>query len=78
MKCRQHELTVDQQLELISRAENISSSYELAKFLTEASKKMDLDNEKIYEALLNATQEISSEHEYGRVMKIIYSHRKDR
>lgn len=74
----QHELTVDQQLELISRAENISSSYELAKFLTEASKKMDLDNEKIYEALLNATQEISSEHEYGRVMKIIYSHRKDR
>ncbi len=74
----QQELTVDQQLKLISKAENISSNYELAKFLMEASQKMDLDNDEIYEALVNATQEISSEYEYGKVMKVIYAHRKDR
>jgi hypothetical protein len=39
---------------------------------------MDLDNDKIYEALVNATQDISSEYEYGKVMKVIYTHRKDR
>lgn len=74
----QRELSVDQQLKLIAKAQNISSNYELAQFLTEASQKMDLDNDKVYEALLHATQEISSEYEYGKVMKVIYSHRKDR
>lgn len=74
----QEELTVEQQLELIYKAENISSNYELAQFLTKASQKMDLSNELIYDALISATQEISSEYEYGKVMKAIYSHRKDR
>jgi len=74
----QEELTVEQQLELISKTENISSNYELAQFLTKASQKMDLSNELIYDALIGATQEISSEYEYGKVMKAIYSHRKDR
>ncbi|MDM8158317.1 hypothetical protein QUH73_00680 [Labilibaculum sp. K2S] len=74
----QEELSVEQQLQLISKAENISSNYELAQFLTRASQKMDLSNEKVYDALINATQEISSEYEYGKVMKAIYSHRKDR
>ena len=72
------ELSIDQQLSWIEKARNISSNYELAKFLMEASQKMDLDNDKIYEALVNATQDISSEYEYGKVMKVIYAHRKDR
>lgn len=70
------ELTETQQLELISKAENISSNYELANFLIQASQKMDLENEKIRQALINATQEISSEYEYGKVMKAIYSRNK--
>ncbi|MBN2596284.1 MAG: hypothetical protein JXR82_05820 [Marinifilaceae bacterium] len=72
----QEDLTVEQQLKLISKAENISSNYELANFLIKASQKMDLENEKIRAALINATQEISSEYEYGKVMKAIYSRNK--
>lgn len=70
------ELTIDQQLKLISKAENISSSYDLANFLIHACQRMDLENEKIRQALLDATQEISSEYDYGKVMKAIYSRNK--
>jgi hypothetical protein len=69
----EEELTEAQQLELISKAENISSNYDLANFLIQASQKMDLENDKIRQALINATQEISSEYDYGKVMKAIYS-----
>lgn len=69
------ELTEDQQLKLIAKSGNISSNYELAKFLTNAAKNMDLDNNKIHDALIEATQNISSEYEYGKVMKAIYSRR---
>jgi hypothetical protein len=34
---------------------------------------MDLEDDEIRDALIEATQEISSEYEYGKVMKAIYS-----
>jgi hypothetical protein len=67
------ELTKKQQLKLIKKSENISSNYELASFLIVSSQRMDLDDDEIRDALLEATQEISSEYEYGKVMKAIYA-----
>jgi|GEM_PF-1803866 len=67
------ELTKKQQLKLIEKSENISSNYELASFLIVSSQRMDLDDDEIRDALLEATQEISSEYEYGKVMKAIYA-----
>ncbi|RKE04937.1 hypothetical protein BXY64_1968 [Marinifilum flexuosum] len=66
-------LTKKQQLTLISKSENISSNYELASFLLTATHQMDLEDKEIKDALIKATQEISSEYEYGKVMKAIYS-----
>lgn len=70
-------LSTKQQLSLIEKARNIDSSYEYASFLLEATKKLDLDNEKIQNALIDATQEIDSEYDYGKVMKAIYSHKRN-
>lgn len=66
-------LTKKQQLTLISKSENISSNYELASFLITATQRMDLDDDEIRDALIEAAQEVSSEYEYGKVMKAIYS-----
>lgn len=66
-------LTKKQQLTLIAKSENISSNYELASFLLTATQQMDLDDKEIKDALIKATQEVSSEYEYGKVMKAIYS-----
>ena len=70
-------LTTKQQVELIEKSNNISSDYEHASFLMEAINKLDLDNEKIQDALIQSTQEINSEYDYGRIMKAIYSHKRN-
>lgn len=70
-------LSTKQQLILIEKASNIDSNYEYASFLIEATHKLDLDNEKIQNALIDATQNIDSEYDYGKVMKAIYSHKRD-
>jgi len=70
-------LTTEQQIKLIQKSSNISSSYDYSSFLLEATQKLDLDNEKIKDALIEATQEINSEYDYGKVMKAIYSHSRD-
>lgn len=69
-------LTKQQQLTLLSKSENISSNYELAGFLITATQRMDMEDDEIRDALIDATQEISSEYEYGKVMKAIYSKNK--
>lgn len=65
-------LSKTHQLQLIAKSDNISSDYELADFLLTASKKMDLEDEDIHEALLHAAQKIKSEYEYGKLMKVLY------
>lgn len=70
-------LSTKQQLTLIEKASHISSDYEYASFLLEATRKLDLDNEKIQNALIDATQKIDSEYDYGKIMKAIYSHKRN-
>jgi len=70
-------LSTKQQITLIEKASNISSDYEYASFLLEATRKLDLDNEKIQNALIDATQKIDSEYDYGKIMKAIYSHKRN-
>ncbi|MGZ2368369.1 hypothetical protein ACXR6G_01105 [Ancylomarina sp. YFZ004] len=70
-------LSTKQQITLIEKASHISSDYEYASFLLEATRKLDLDNEKIQNALIDATQKIDSEYDYGKIMKAIYSHKRN-
>ncbi len=70
-------LSTKQQIALIDKASNIHSDYEYASFLLEATHKLDLDNEKIQNALIDATQKIDSAHDYGKIMKAIYSHKRN-
>ncbi|WP_421919236.1 hypothetical protein [Marinifilum sp.] len=66
-------MTKKQQLKLINKSGNISSNYELANFLKLATIKMDIEDNDIRDALIEAAQGIESEFEYGKVMKAIYS-----
>ena len=70
-------LSTKQQISLIEKASHISSDYEYSSFLLEATRKLDLDNEKIQNAMIDATQKIDSEYDYGKIMKAIYSHKKN-
>ena len=77
MMLNREDLSTKQQLTLIEKASNINSDYEHASFLLEATKKLDLDNEKIQNALIDATQKIDSEYDYGKIMKAISSHKRN-
>jgi len=77
MMLNKEDLSTAQQIKLIENAENISSSYEYSSFLLEATRKLDMDNEKIQNALIDATQKIDSEYDYGKIMKAIYSHKRE-
>ena len=77
MMLNRDDLSTKQQLALIDKASNIHSDYEYASFLLEATRSLDLDNEKIQNRLIDASQKIDSEYDYGKIMKAIYSHKRN-
>ncbi|MFA8437018.1 MAG: hypothetical protein ACEPOZ_21135 [Marinifilaceae bacterium] len=73
---RERDLTTEQQLQLIRKSQNISSNYELSQFLLEATQTLDMEDEDIRQEIIKAADNISSEYDYGKVMKAINAHTK--
>jgi hypothetical protein len=68
---KNQQLTDEQFVALIQASESISSSYEKSEMLTSIGKVMPKNNPKVADAYRKAAKTISSDYEYGKVIRLL-------